>query len=54
MYHRCVHQRPQLMSMDELVLMSHIVFDYEGDDIIAYFRSTSLFDMVDMKIESYE
>ena len=25
--------------------MSHLVFDYERDDIIAYLKSTSLFEM---------
>ena len=42
-----VHQRPKNdeCSSDVLFLMSHLVFDYEGDDIIAYLTSRSLFDI---------
>ena len=34
-----------MMKEDVLFLMSHLVFDYERDDIIAYLKSTSLFEM---------
>ena len=34
-----------MMKEDVLFLMSHLVFDYDRDDIIAYLKRTSLFEM---------